>query len=767
MFTENSAISASLTLEPRGIPADPALCDTGCNTGCNTSGAVRTGERHGWRGDSPAATTSGRQKRHPSSIRHLTRRGAVWYFRKRVPERFRILGVRAVCCLSLRTTSLAEAAARSLQLLPALDAVWSWVDMNMMSERPMPASAVEQVVNEVLIRRLARIIDEAEGSLARTREEAQAVLERIEQDQAEFKGEAARRDYTRAKAPALEAVLSLGYHASPDPAVRQRLYARSFGALRQVHAFEKQLEEGDSVEESAGRAGIAPPIVIEARQRSSGRGITVEAAFDASIELKYAGSRDNQNHARAAKRMALDFWGNVPLSSLTEKDFVDLLLFIRRLPARHGRDHGNNRYVQGRPILDKRLEVEMADAGDAELRASVERLDLTSREKEAMLREKLIPRLNGTTMKKHHAFVRAAFIAAKDHLDFSGPVMPAVFSTFKAKAKVQAERETAEGRALAQRRRRRLSWSDERLTTLFMSPVYTGCRPKRRHMKGETIIRDAIYWCPLIVATAGLRPEEALQLAKDDVVRRNGILAFRVHDSKTESSERYVPVPETLLRLGFAEWVNAQREQRGSFLFPEVADIETQSRLSEIFGGRFTSIRKGLEIADEAEDFYALRRTANSRLTAAGVPHPDCQALLGHKHSDVTNLHYTDRRLKELKKLIDRIDYHLEIAFSPVHGFPVIVACRLDERPRVDLELELDAYGYARSVSWTIEGEQVAVLIAPMRSWPRYRDTGDDEVGAVRATVAAADLATKLGDREAKFRSEDELLAWEYLMSLA
>ena len=62
----------------------------------------------------PAAA---RRAKQPPSIRHLTRRGAVWYFRKRVPERFRILGVRAVCCLSLRTTSLAEAAARSLLLI--------------------------------------------------------------------------------------------------------------------------------------------------------------------------------------------------------------------------------------------------------------------------------------------------------------------------------------------------------------------------------------------------------------------------------------------------------------------------------------------------------------------------------------------------------------------------------------------------------------------------------------------------------------------------
>ena len=57
------------------------------------------------------ARLTAQQKQRPP-IRHLIRRGEVWYFRKRVPERFRVLGVRAVVCLSLRTASLAEAAAR-------------------------------------------------------------------------------------------------------------------------------------------------------------------------------------------------------------------------------------------------------------------------------------------------------------------------------------------------------------------------------------------------------------------------------------------------------------------------------------------------------------------------------------------------------------------------------------------------------------------------------------------------------------------------------
>ena len=297
MFTENYEISASYGLESRGCLANLTPCSTSCGTDCSTRGDAAAGGRASGRDDSSRVAAPAQRVKHPSSIRHLTRRGTVWYFRKRVPERFRILGVRAVCCLSLRTTSLAEAAARSLQLLPALETAWGWVDMNMMSERPPPASAIEQVVNEVLIRELARNIHEAEGSLARTREEAQAVLERMDQAKAELKDGAARRDYARAKAPAAEAALSLGYCTSADPDVRQRLYARSFAAVRQVTAFEKRLEEGDTVEESAERTGILPQIVSEARQRMTGRGVTVEAALDASIERKYAGSRDNQNHA--------------------------------------------------------------------------------------------------------------------------------------------------------------------------------------------------------------------------------------------------------------------------------------------------------------------------------------------------------------------------------------------------------------------------------------------------------------------------------------
>jgi hypothetical protein len=159
-FTENSEISASYRLESWGLSADLLSCVTGCSTSCSTPRIAATCLH-------PEPTRVAPRTRRASklpTIRHLTRRGAVWYFRKRVPERFRPLGVRAVVCVSLRTTSIGEAAVWSERLLTALEATWGLIDSNMMSERPLPASAIEQVVNEVMIRELTRIILETEGT---------------------------------------------------------------------------------------------------------------------------------------------------------------------------------------------------------------------------------------------------------------------------------------------------------------------------------------------------------------------------------------------------------------------------------------------------------------------------------------------------------------------------------------------------------------------------------------------------------------------------
>ena len=135
-----------------------------------------------------------------------------------------------------------------------------------------------------------------------------------------------------------EALAELGCDPSPDPG----------GATAALRAVLRGVAEDQRVRAPArggrrrrgGRArrGHPGPARPGGASAMTGRGVAVGRAFDAAIERKYAGSKDNQNHARAAKRVALDTWGDRPLSSLTENDFIDLLMFMRRLPVPHGRE---------------------------------------------------------------------------------------------------------------------------------------------------------------------------------------------------------------------------------------------------------------------------------------------------------------------------------------------------------------------------------------------------------------------------------------------
>ena len=63
------------------------------------------------------------------------------------------------------------------------------------------------------------------------------------------------------------------------------------------------------------------------------------------------------------------------------------------------------------------------------------------------------------------------------------------------------------------RPKRRMSWSLEHVSQLLRSPIYFGTsslkqRSRKATARKKIIIRDAIYWVPLIMITMGVRPEE-------------------------------------------------------------------------------------------------------------------------------------------------------------------------------------------------------------------------------------------------------------------
>lgn len=55
-------------------------------------------------------------------------------------------------------------------------------------------------------------------------------------------------------------------------------------------------------------------------------------------------------------------------------------------------------------------------------------------------------------------------------------------------------------------RDKRMSFSPDEVRRIFAAPVWQGCQSSsRRRSPGKVIIRDALYWLPLIAAYTGAR----------------------------------------------------------------------------------------------------------------------------------------------------------------------------------------------------------------------------------------------------------------------
>lgn len=158
-------------------------------------------------------------------------------------------------------------------------------------------------------------------------------------------------------------------------------------------------------------------------------------------------------------------------------------------------------------------------------------------------------KLSAKTIEKEHGVIRALLTIAKSRRwitenPASGLLLPA-----GASKKVR-------------------SYTVEELKNIFASPVFAaGFRPKAG--KGE-----AAYWVPLLLLFTGARREEICQLTTDRVRNTEGVTYLAIDPAddegrlKTEESKRAIPVHDTLVKLGFLDYVAERVRVGGGLLFP-------------------------------------------------------------------------------------------------------------------------------------------------------------------------------------------------------
>lgn len=126
------------------------------------------------------------------------------------------------------------------------------------------------------------------------------------------------------------------------------------------------------------------------------------------------------------------------------------------------------------------------------------------------------------------------------------------------------------------------------LATFFSLPVFTGCRAwDDMHTAGPELFHRAAYFGPILAHYAGMRREEFCALSVEDVVATNGehpylhVCFNEFGRVKNAQSVRNLALHSELLRLGFLDYVAALRRSGHKRLFPDLFSPSTRGLLGD------------------------------------------------------------------------------------------------------------------------------------------------------------------------------------------
>lgn len=225
-------------------------------------------------------------------------------------------------------------------------------------------------------------------------------------------------------------------------------------------------------------------------------------------------------------------------------------------------------------------------------------------------------------------------------------------------------------------RDKRPGFAGDDLGKLFAHSIWTGCRGRRaRHAAGDRVIKDALYWVPLIAAYTGARREEISGLVPGDIREEDGVPYFDMIENenrcvKTLAGERRIPVHDRLIELGFLDHVAAMRRRKSRDVFPELRPKGFSKGSGRKFGaGIYDPFAKALEhvFDGNARGFvqHSFRHYVNDRLArVTTIPKVVRIELMGHEGDDTNERVYIEPSpIRELQIAIN--------ALPVIDGLPV------------------------------------------------------------------------------------------------
>lgn len=178
----------------------------------------------------------------------------------------------------------------------------------------------------------------------------------------------------------------------------------------------------------------------------------------------------------------------------------------------------------------------------------------------------------------------------------------------------------------------------------------------------ETMNAPDLFWAPLVAAYTGMRISEATGIYCEDIQRAdNGVDYIFVRKSKSGAGVRNVPICDTLIRLGFLNYVEEVRASGAERLYPHRLEINHtySKKLSEAMLEYQKAI--GIKKPNDHKSFHSFRVNVITALANNGANTPQVMKIVGHKNKEGDEVHlgYV-RDLPDLKRVVDALQWPID-----------------------------------------------------------------------------------------------------------
>lgn len=171
------------------------------------------------------------------------------------------------------------------------------------------------------------------------------------------------------------------------------------------------------------------------------------------------------------------------------------------------------------------------------------------------------------------------------------------------------------------------------------------------------------FWIPLIALYSGARLNEIAGLPIAQIRVIDGVHAMELTDTKTSKVGRVVPVHQTLIGLGFWDYVEYVRGMGAERLFPHTVDGNNGHGKNA--GRQFAIWLDKLGITDPLKVFHSTRSTLITGLHRAKANPAHAMQITGHEGVQVQNVHFQvythGMGLAELRDTLNTVQYALNL----------------------------------------------------------------------------------------------------------